>query len=198
MHTYQQLADDQLIAAYRRQDQEAGEEFARRYNDKVRRWCKLHMRSLDDAEDAAQEVFIKLLLEGKLFSYRGQSHMDSWLYIVVRNTCRTLLRQKRRIPSQPMDQGMLNDLNPTPVPSAEKEVLAAETREQLNKVIDLLPERYNRAARVFYMEEQTCRSAARVLGTNPKTFAVWTMRSRQLLLKLAENSELQAGSLSAA
>ena len=71
---------------------------AERHQDAV--WhLALHMLgSPQDADDAAQEVFLRLYLEEKPFG--GPEHLRRWLLRVTVNHCRDLLRspwRKRRV-----------------------------------------------------------------------------------------------------
>jgi RNA polymerase sigma-70 factor, ECF subfamily len=65
----------------------------RRYGAMVRRRCLSILKRKDDAEDAAQEVFVRVLRSAGAF--RGQSSPATWLYRIATNTCLNRIRDSR-------------------------------------------------------------------------------------------------------
>lgn len=53
--------------------------------------------SAEDAEDIAQEAFVKVL--ASIGKFRGQSSFNTWLYRVVTNACLDELKRRKRRPS---------------------------------------------------------------------------------------------------
>ena len=105
------------------------------------------LRSEPDAQDAAQEVFIKAWTS--IGSFRGDSKLSVWLYRITGNVCTDMLR--RRTPgtvSLTMDDAdgetaelEIADTAPTPHETLEKK----ERAKALAKALDTLPEDYRRA-----------------------------------------------------
>jgi len=65
----------------------------RRYGAMVRRRCLTILKREDDAEDASQEVFIRVLRSSG--SFRGQSSPATWLYRIATNICLNRIRDAR-------------------------------------------------------------------------------------------------------
>jgi RNA polymerase sigma-70 factor (ECF subfamily) len=65
-----------------------------RYREKVWRVCWRLMSAQHDAEDAAQEVFVRLFFERGKFA--GRSSYSTWLHGVAIRTCLTLRRSRSR------------------------------------------------------------------------------------------------------
>jgi RNA polymerase sigma-70 factor (ECF subfamily) len=63
-----------------------------RFRDRVWRVCWRLMGSQHDAEDAAQEVFVRLFFERGKFA--GRSSYSTWLHGVAIRTCLTLRRSR--------------------------------------------------------------------------------------------------------
>ena len=72
------------------------EELFYRYNRQVTRWCYKLARNQDRALDLAQEVFVKAFRS--IHTFRGDSHLSTWLYVITRNHCLNRLRQFQREP----------------------------------------------------------------------------------------------------
>lgn len=99
-----------------------------------------------DAQDAAQDVFIKAWTS--LASFRGESKLSVWLYRICGNVCTDMLRRRRNdTVSLTVDDGdggdselEIADSAPTPHEELEKR----ERSAALRKALDSLPEDYRR------------------------------------------------------
>jgi RNA polymerase sigma-70 factor, ECF subfamily len=65
-----------------------------RFRDRVWRVCWRLMGNRHDAEDAAQEVFVRIFFERAAFA--GRSRYSTWLHGVAIRTCLTLRRSRSR------------------------------------------------------------------------------------------------------
>jgi RNA polymerase sigma factor (sigma-70 family) len=65
----------------------------RQYGALVRRRCLEILRREDDADDAVQEVFIRVLRA--MGDFRGQSSPATWLYRIATNICLNRIRDER-------------------------------------------------------------------------------------------------------
>lgn len=65
----------------------------RHYEPQVYRTCLRILGNPSDAEDATQEIFIRVLRS--LDTFEGKSSFRTWLFRVVRNECVDLLRKRR-------------------------------------------------------------------------------------------------------
>ncbi len=90
------LSDEQLAAQAAREgsDGAAFTTLTERYREKVWRVCWRLMGSEHDAEDAAQEVFVRLFFERGKFA--GRSTYSTWLHGVAIRTCLMLRRSRSR------------------------------------------------------------------------------------------------------
>ena len=78
------------------------EELVKRYQKKVFYLCKRYLSAETEAEDAAQEVFIKVF--HALSSFDNRSAFTTWLFSIAINHCKTLLA-KRNLDSQRYEYG---------------------------------------------------------------------------------------------
>jgi len=103
------------------------------------------LRSPHDAEDAAQEVFIKAWTS--LGSFRGDSKFSVWLYRICGNVCTDMLRKSSDTLSLTVsdEEGEteleIADTAPTPHEALEKK----ERSAALSKALKALPEDYRKA-----------------------------------------------------
>ena len=72
-----------------------------RYGPMVLRRCRRLLSDEDEAQDVAQEVFVRLLRNAERLSDRYPS---SLLYRIATNLCLNRLRDRRRLPEMPGDE----------------------------------------------------------------------------------------------
>src|ERR1700689_3544697 len=89
---------------------EAFEALLAAYQDKVFRLCYSMLGDRTQAEDAAQESFLRVWKS--LDRYRGESALGTWIFSIARNVCLTAISKSGR-PAPIIDAG-----RPKPDPPA--------------------------------------------------------------------------------
>ena len=138
-----------------------------RYQNMVYRTALHALGSPQDADDAVQEVFLRLFRRGDGFD--GEEHLRRWLLRVTVNCCRDTLKspwRKRRTSWE--------ELPETPV--FDKPGQAALYREVM-----ALPEKYRTVLNLFYYEEFTAREIGELLGVDTSTVTTRLARARRRL-----------------
>ena len=141
-------ADSDAILVERALDNDlaAFEQLVARYQNKITAFAARMLNDRDEAEDVAQEAFIKAYrsLEG----FRGASSFSTWLYRIVTNLCIDRARARKRRPQQaysldePFDRDEkggreLPDFSSEP----GKEVERDELRQQVRTTVAEMPEK---------------------------------------------------------
>lgn len=129
-----------LLRRAQRGDADAFEEIVRAHERTVYHLALRQLGSREDAEDAAQEVFLKAFTA--LGSFRGESRLSVWLYRITNNVCVDALRRRREALSlsaenedgEPLELE-LPDERFDPAALAERKDL----REQVGKALAQLP-----------------------------------------------------------
>jgi RNA polymerase sigma-70 factor, ECF subfamily len=145
--------------------------------------AKLHgicIRILDnraEAEDATQEVFVRVWHNAARYQVNGLSPM-TWLITIARNLCIDRLRARRA--SQPLDEAAeLADLSPGP----EAAAIAASERSRIAACMQTLPPDRAEAVRRAYVEGESYNELAARYGLPLNTVRTWLRRA---LLKLKD------------
>jgi len=87
--------DAQLASLAAAGDDSAFTTLVTRYQPAVFRWALVFARDPDEAEDIAQEVFVRA--HRQLSQYRSDGSLDAWLYAITRRAANQMRRtQKRR------------------------------------------------------------------------------------------------------
>lgn len=97
------------------------------YGERVYRLCLRMMGEPADAEDAAQQVFLRVFDQACKFS--GQSAFSTWIYRVAANHCLNALKRHRSNPAVSLSDAPEAILPPGAVPSPDEAAAAGDDRE---------------------------------------------------------------------
>lgn len=131
------------------------------------------LRNAHDAEDIAQETFLKLYRSGR---WRGIRDERAFL---ARAAWRLALdlRCAPAVEAAEVDA----DATPSQTPSPEQQAVSADSTAALHRLIDALPEELRQPLALAGIEEMNSREIAAVLGIPEGTVRTRLMRARQLL-----------------
>jgi len=132
-----------LIEKAQNGDVSAFEKLVSLYAKKIYNYCYRMMDSREDAEDLAQEVFIKVYQNLK--SFKGDSKFSTWIYRIAYNTCVDRYRKGRKLDIVSLNYDKNEDhveielVSNDPLP--EEEVIKRERyRKLLTCIAGLKPE----------------------------------------------------------
>src|ERR1700733_9171813 len=74
------------------------EEVFNRYHERVTRWCYRVTKDKDRALDLTQEVFLRAFRS--IHTFRGDSQLSTWLYVITRNHCLNALKKWKTEPDE--------------------------------------------------------------------------------------------------
>jgi RNA polymerase sigma factor (sigma-70 family) len=188
------LSDIELIQQTLAGNQSAYTDLVKRHQRFVFTLALRFAKSREDAEEIAQDCFIKAYRS--LASFQGQSKFSTWLYSIVYTTAMTFLRKKR------VDTDSIDDENTyIQIESLTSGYDAnnAENKSRsfyLNQAIDQLLPDDAAIITMFYKGEQSLEEIAKALGMETNTVKVKLFRARQRLKgKLERNLKHEAKEL---
>lgn len=82
--------DSDLVNAFKKGDYPAFEKIVLKYQDRVYNLCYRFLGDKQEAEDSAQEIFIKVYRALKGFKFKSSFY--TWLYRIVINTCKNRVK----------------------------------------------------------------------------------------------------------
>ena len=151
--------ESELLARARRGDVAAFEELVRRYQELAFRVAYTITGSADEAEDAAQEGFVRAYRA--LYRLRAGAPLRPWLLTIVANTARTRRAAARRHPSLALSAALaLDDASPSP----EEEALATERRREVLAAVNTLRDDDRLLIAYRYFLELSEAETAQILG----------------------------------
>ncbi len=132
------MLDDDLVARAR-EDGSANtapfEELVQRHQRFVVANCRVITRSPNDAEDLAQEVFVKAFFA--LRRFEGRSQFRTWLLRIKVNHCLNHLRKTRGTVTVDIDEvAPEGHADMQTAPTAESDLQSASERERIVEVLD--------------------------------------------------------------
>lgn len=147
-----------------------------RWGGAVYRLALSQTRSVADAEDVVQDVFLALFRSA--VEFRDDGHVKAWLLHVAANRCRELHRAAWTRRVEPRDD--MTSLAGTQ-DAAEKVALAALDRHPVWEVLAELPESQRMAVHLRYVEDCSVAEVARIMGCSPVTVRTRLFRARKRL-----------------
>ena len=136
-----------------------------RYSHRVQSLAFVYLKNKFDAEDAAQDVFLKYLRRAPWFLSAQKE--KSWLMTVTANRCRDMLRAMYR-----QDLPLTEDI----------QYLPPEESEVLQAVLELDTD-YRVPIHLYYYEGYSIKEIAKLLHIRPGTVGSRLSRGRELLRK---------------
>lgn len=173
-----------VIRRVQRGDASAFEYLVAAYEKNVYNLALRMTGSPEDAEDMAQEAFLKAY--SSLGSFRGDSKFSVWLYRIVSNVCLDFLRKQKKTQSFSLsmedDDGEeaeleLPDLSSLPEEELEKKL----TREAVRRGLAQLPEDARQILLLREIQGLSYEEIGETLGLEPGTVKSRIFRARKKL-----------------
>jgi len=173
------LGDNEIISRVLKGEQNAYAELVNRYQAYVFTLVLRMIKSREDAEEVAQDVFIKAYRS--LADFRGESKFSTWLYTIANTTSITFLRKKK------LDMHSLDNEKVFEVADSKDSAFRANLVEQksrvnmVNEAIAMLSPDDAEIITLFYKNEQSLEEISQILGVEVNTAKVRLHRARTRL-----------------
>jgi RNA polymerase sigma-70 factor (ECF subfamily) len=154
-------AEREAIEACRRGEREAFDRLVERYQRDVYRLCYRYVNDHEDANDLAQEVFIKAWRA--IGRFRGESAFSTWLYRIAVNACLNFRALRR-----PLTQELPETLT-DPDPLAAARVESDDEARRVRAAVGRLPEKQRATLILKIYHELTHEEVAEILGSTVGT-----------------------------
>lgn len=145
---YSKLSDEELLSSYRHTgDNERLGHLLQRYTTLLLGVAMKYLKDRDLAEDAVQHIFLKALTnlpQGEINNFKG------WLYILMRNHCLQLLRDKTRHTGE-------DELRTVAAPAIDADEAREQeyTLQQMTEGLEQLNEEQRTSITLFYLKKQS-------------------------------------------
>jgi len=173
--------DFELARRYRDGDASAFGELVDRYRNLVYGVVYRMTREPDEADDVAQEVFLRL--HKGLPYFRGEAKLSTWLYRIVLSVVQERGARKR-VKTVALDAGTSDDRRPLDVGRADAAFEDLVTRDRLQKALAQLPERSRFVLAAHYLQDVRYEDLAEALGVPLGTVKTLIHRAKRQLREL--------------
>jgi RNA polymerase sigma-70 factor, ECF subfamily len=180
------VEDRDLASRAAQGDVEAFTKLVRAHSSLVFR-VALRMLGNEDAQDASQEVWIRVWRNIK--GFRGESAFSTWLYRITMNTCLSVRQREARREEREYGGDEMPYLPEPPGGEADPEAatLSAERREEIQAALKYVRAEHRAALVLRHMEGLSYAEIAAVLEVPDGTAKGWVSRGRAaMLIALAE------------
>lgn len=180
---YKTFTDEELIIKFQKDDTGAFNELVFRYKDKVVNFLYRYTGDRDDAEDLAQETFVKVYRSKHL--YKEIAKFSTWFYTIAINTAKTYAKKKKRIstisisefdPESEKDFDLKADVR-SPEESANTEI----EYEYIQKAINMLGEDFKKIIILRDIENFEYEEISKITGLPMGTVKSRINRGREKL-----------------
>jgi len=160
-------------------------------NEHQREIIGFHYRfvgNLADAEDLAQETFIKAYK--KINTLKDYKKAKSWLYSIARNTVIDFFR-KNKNKEVALSDALLESIAATATTAAtyQEKAISNEISKELDRCIDRLVKEDRAIVQLLYYEGFSYKEIADLLNINENTLKSRLHRARKVLLEMIRTSK---------
>jgi RNA polymerase sigma-70 factor (ECF subfamily) len=168
------LSDLACVQRVGRGDQRAFRELVDRYLQSITRFGLRTLHDHGEAEEVAQETFLRLWTEAADFEPRAQ--LKTWLYRVARNQCIDRIRKRRSHGTEvELDERETGEDRPSSL------LLRKQTAAQVEEALATLPERQREAIALVHYEGLSGAEACEVLSVSAEALESLLARGRRAL-----------------
>ena len=184
-------ADERLMTQLQGGDDAALSGLMQRWEIPVRRFIFRLVGNTADAEDLAQEVFVRVFL--KRHTYRAGAKFSSWIFAIAANQAKNRLRWWKRRPTLSLS-AWLEEGSDVADETTASAMLAASTDHDermaaVQKAVSDLPLDQRTAIVLFEYEEKSMAEIAKILGCTSKAVENRLYRARQQLRRALGNED---------
>jgi len=136
------------------------------------------LRDADDAQDLAQDCFIKAYRQ--IHSFQGNSKFSTWLYTIAYRTAVTRLKENK------VNTITLNEEQhevPDNLPGQFEQLQARQVKQQVQAAIQKLPEIDALLVTLYYINDLPIKEIEEIMGLSRPNVKIKLYRARKVLEK---------------
>jgi len=179
--------DSVLMLRVKRGDMGAFEELVDKYKQPVVNLMFRMVHDLDEAEDLAQNVFVRVYRSAS--RYEVSAKFSTWLFTIARRLCLNEIRRRGRHPAESLDtsgveiegERQVRQYEDVKAFSPPEAFLQGELEEKIQQALAALPEKQRLAIAMCRQEELSYEEIAEALGCSVSATKSLIHRAREAL-----------------
>jgi RNA polymerase sigma-70 factor (ECF subfamily) len=175
-----QPADDELVARVRAGDHDAFAALVERHKRLVHSLAYRILGNAADAEDAAQETFVRAYT--RLATYQPDGRFGAWLGAICSHWCIDTLRARgRRVQTVALGKVPESDRFISQLEEPEAHALQRDAHDEAQRWLAALPPKYRAVLVLRYLNDLSYSEIAAALGEPVSTVRMRLFRARAML-----------------
>ncbi len=175
--------DIHIIEAIKNGDTKSYALLVNRYKNLVFTLCVRMLKHNEEAEEAAQDTFIKVFKS--LDRFKGNSKFSTWVYRIAYNTCLDCIKKnKKHFNNVSIDDFTFNKLNS--IDNALDKMIEKERHQLIRQCINKLPKTSSSLLTLFYFEDLSLDEISKIVNIDTNTIKVTLFRARKKLAVILE------------
>lgn len=169
------LSDQEIIREYlRTQRQDYFSILYTKYADKVYRKCYTLLKDQGLAEDAMQDIFVKIMMN--LASFSEKSQFSTWIYSITYNYCIDYIRKNKKA-----KQLFVDDIERAPdlIDDVPDEFLLSMEVKRLKTILEKLPVDDHAILLMKYQDDMSIRDIAELLTKTESAVKMKIKRAKE-------------------
>ena len=136
------------------------------------------------AEDAVQEIFIKVML--KLSSYTGDAKFSTWMYAITYNYCIDIIRKTQR--KKAIDVEDIDVLEASMIPEPDDARILEVDIKRLKYILERIPRKDKAILMMKYLEEFSIKEIAEIMEKSESAVKMQILRAKEKFLNKYEEA----------
>jgi RNA polymerase sigma factor (sigma-70 family) len=179
------LNDQELMRIVQAGDLSPASEIYDRYSSRIYNFAYRFLRNSEAAEDAVQEVFVKMLKHASQF--HGDAKLSTWLFSITANWCRDYLRKADNKPKDSDDVLLMLPTSPENAPDRNLERRENELR--IRKALGALTPEQREAILLSRYQGLSYAEIAQISGCSEGAVKTRVFRAMETLKKALSGEE---------
>ena len=174
--------DIQIVRDVLKEKPSSFREIVERYQSSIFRICLSHLGSLEEAEDAVQEIFLRVYRS--IGTFKHDKRLWTWLYSIAINYLRTQYSRIRRLDylKERMEYNLRFHQNDPAVLVEQK-----ETCNRIQQAVAALPSNLKEVVILYYMKDMSVTDISEALGITRENVKSKLHRARKRLKEILKN-----------
>ena len=174
----EEKTDKELYKEFLQGSKESFEELVIKHKDSMIYFIQKYVKSIDIAEDLAQDVFVYILEHKK--NYKFEYCLKTYLYTIAKSKALNYIKREKRIVA--IDEKEYENIKD--VEELEEKVFKNERAENLKNAIQKLKLEYQNVIYLADIEELSYKEIAHILKKTNSSVKVLIYRAREALRKI--------------
>ena len=174
------LSDQDLMRRVQGGDHASASEIFERYGRRIYSFAYRFLRNSEAAEDATQEVFVKMLKNSRQF--QGDAKLSTWLFSITANFCRDHLRKADNKPKESDDT--LVRIADEAVVTADRQIEMREDQVRVRKALMQLTSEQREAILLSRYQGLSYAEIAEIAGCSEGAVKTRVFRAMESLKKI--------------